>query len=73
MALNIKNINNFMQKVELIPEHTCWEWIAASDGNGYGYFKFNGKMTGAHRVSHILFKGPRFREKNHSFRVGSEY
>lgn len=35
----------------------CWEWIAASRGNGYGAMKFGSKVVDAHRISHILFKG----------------
>jgi hypothetical protein len=35
----------------------CWEWVAALR-NGYGAFKYNGKLRGAHRVSFELYKGP---------------
>lgn len=32
----------------------CWEWIASLDHQGYGHFKFNGKMVGAHRMSYMI-------------------
>lgn len=35
----------------------CWEWMAYKDDYGYGYFRYNGKMVGAHRASWMLFKG----------------
>lgn len=29
----------------------CWEWKGNKDKNGYGFFFFNGRQLGAHRVS----------------------
>jgi len=49
-------LERFKQKFNLSPSG-CWEWIAASRGNGYGCFKLNGKSIDAHRVSFMLFKG----------------
>lgn len=49
-------IARFLDKVELIPFHSCWEWTAARDGRGYGFFKLEKHMR-AHRVSWILFRG----------------
>jgi len=43
--------DSFMEKVEIIPEHPCWEWIA-SKRTGYGNFR----NKPAHRVSLKLFK-----------------
>ena len=48
----------FMKKVELIPFHTCWEWIASKHRFGYGWFRYDNKADVAHRVSYLLFKGP---------------
>jgi len=36
----------------------CWEWTASIAWNGYGRFKYAGKMALAHRVSYILKYGP---------------
>lgn len=35
----------------------CWEWTAASRGNGYGAIKYNGKVIDAHRMSWIIHNG----------------
>lgn len=37
---------------------TCWEWTAAQQGKGYGYFYVHGASRLAHRVSYELAKGP---------------
>ena len=36
----------------------CWNWKASFHRDGYGFFRFEGKMQLAHRVSYKLFKGP---------------
>ncbi len=35
----------------------CWEWTGALQRNGYGWFRYNGKMGKAHRYSHLISKG----------------
>jgi hypothetical protein len=40
------------------PETGCWEWLAATDGNGYARITVGGKALLAHRVSHKEFIGP---------------
>ena len=40
-----------------IPESGCWIWEGALNPGGYGSVAFNGKTTGAHRVSYILEYG----------------
>ena len=47
-------MQNFWEKVELIPFHSCWEWVAGKNSNGYGAFMRNG----AHRASYELHIGP---------------
>lgn len=42
---------NFWSKVELIPFHTCWEWVGSKDKDGYGKFYFHGKYYRPHRFS----------------------
>ena len=50
-------MQRFWDKVELSPEHTCWEWIAHIDKDGYGKAKINGRTLRAHRVSYELTYG----------------
>jgi hypothetical protein len=35
----------------------CWDWEATVHGQGYGHFKFNGKVEKAHRFAYKLYKG----------------
>lgn len=42
------------EKCSIKDLNECWEWQAASCNNGYGRFKINGKLYGAHRVSFCL-------------------
>jgi hypothetical protein len=57
-GLNIKD--RFMNKVEMIPFHTCWEWNAYKTIDGYGVFRdtmSKNKTKLAHRVSYELHNG----------------
>lgn len=36
----------------------CWPWLAATNGDGYGKFKLDGRMQRAHRVAYELTNGP---------------
>ena len=36
---------------------SCWLWTGGCSGDGYGACRYNGKITGAHRVSYILNNG----------------
>lgn len=51
----------FWAKVELIPFHSCWEWMAAKNTGGYGSIRVieNGKARNhlAHRFSWMITKG----------------
>jgi hypothetical protein len=53
----------FEERIELIPFHSCWEWIGRKDKDGYGtlcrkYPKSRRhKMLKAHRISYELYKG----------------
>lgn len=44
----------FWEKVEMIPFHECWEWIAYKNKLGYGVFRFDNKTQLAHRISWFL-------------------
>lgn len=50
-------ILRFEEKVERIPFSGCWLWTGSCSHNGYGFFRFDGKNTQAHRVSYKLFRG----------------
>ena len=45
-------------KVRQRASNECWEWLASTDGKGYGKFKYNGRYEGAHRVAYRLAVGP---------------
>lgn len=50
---------HFEARVELIPFHTCWEWVGAiRHGVGYGTLFFDDKPLLAHRVSWEIHHGP---------------
>ncbi len=47
-------MKRFWDKVAIIPEHSCWEWIGSRDDLGYGHFRIGKKIEKAHRVSYSL-------------------
>ena len=51
------DIERFIRKVKISGRNDCWLWTGGLN-QGYGYFRFEGRTEGAHRVSHKLFKGP---------------
>lgn len=50
----------FWSKVEMIPFHDCWEWIAGKYPHGYGMIGIKKKKTtvSAHRISYQMKYGP---------------
>lgn len=48
-------IDRFFEKVK-ITSH-CWIWNASKNEDGYGLFRFNGKVRRAHQFSYKLYKG----------------
>ena len=50
-------IQRFMTKVELIPEHPCWEWNSQKNMYGYGKFYIGNKEFLAHRFSFEMHRG----------------
>lgn len=50
-------MKNFWNKIEMIPEHSCWEWVGYKDKDGYGRLKTNQRDLRAHRLSYELHKG----------------
>lgn len=43
------DLERFMDKVELIPFHSCWEWTGARTIGQYGRFHLNYKSITAHK------------------------
>lgn len=37
---------------------TCWNWLGATQGRGYGFCRRNGVGTGCHRISWEIAHGP---------------
>ena len=52
------DMKRFLDKVDKSAKDGCWRWTAGKAAHGYGAFYFEGKQTGAHRASHIIFIGP---------------
>lgn len=53
-------LDRFMEKVELIPFHSCWEWtgqLSKSKGYAMIWDRKLGRTTVASRVSYQLFNG----------------
>jgi hypothetical protein len=54
-------IDRFMKKVRIYPlPNSCWHWIGAIGGKGYGNFMYpsKGKFVNAHRFSYEYFVAP---------------
>jgi hypothetical protein len=51
-------MKRFWSKVRKRRGNLCWEWLGAKQSAGYGQFFFDGRPTGAHRVSWELEHGP---------------
>lgn len=49
----------------VVKTESCWEWSGATNGRGYGRFKFEGKSVYAHRMSYYLHKGPIMKGEGH--------
>ena len=49
-------IEKFLLKIS-VADSGCWEWTAAQNHNGYGYFGVNGKMKRAHRFIYKYYYG----------------
>lgn len=41
-----------------LSESGCWEWVAAKDGNGYGFVYRGNRSHRAHRMAYEAFIGP---------------
>lgn len=53
------DVRRFMSQIAIHPVTGCWIWQGARQGSGgYGFFWLDQENMGAHRASHVLFKGP---------------
>ncbi len=50
------DVDRFWDKVEMIPESTCWHWMGATNKKGYGVM--HGRTRLSHRFSYEIHKGP---------------
>lgn len=50
-------MERFWSKVDVRGSDECWEWKAARNRHGYGYFRYKSKHAKAHRVSWELTQG----------------
>lgn len=57
MAMTAK-IDRFLKRIEIIPFHSCWEWVGGKTNRGYGNVRFNKKYYPASRLSYIYHNGP---------------
>lgn len=51
-------LERFTVKFRVDPATNCWNWIAATDGHGYGKFYANPGHAKAHRWSYEHHRGP---------------
>ncbi len=49
------NMERFWNKVIVLDEDDCWEWIGAKDSSGYGSFWLKGRAEVASRLSLIWY------------------
>lgn len=50
-------LERFWEKVEVGPEDFCWDWLACTEGKGYGYFFTGRRYSVAHRVAYEVSTG----------------
>lgn len=54
-----RNLERFNRRYIPVTETGCWLWIGTWGKDGYGNMRIaTNKIVGAHRVSHLLHKGP---------------
>lgn len=57
MAKSNKTYEERLLEKTLVVDGGCWLWQATKNGDGYGRFRYQGTLHGAHRVSYMLYKG----------------
>ena len=48
----------FLRKVDDFSDpNSCWHWVGAGKGNGYGHCTIDSRSVPAHRAAFLIFKG----------------
>lgn len=55
--LTESDLERFHSKIERKLPLECWDWTAFRDRDGYGWFRLNRQMEGAHRVAYRIANG----------------
>lgn len=50
-------VERFWAKVDRRGPDECWPWTGATQQTGYGRFRVDGRLQGAHRVAYVLTHG----------------
>ena len=53
----LNKMKRFWNKVNIQGLNKCWLWTASQHRNGYGRFRYNGKIQSTHRVAWELTNG----------------
>lgn len=52
------DLARLLAKADTTDPDGCWLWGASINADGYGIFRYDGAMRGAHRVAYLLLAGP---------------
>lgn len=56
--MNAQNAIGMLRKVDdFSDDDSCWNWLGAGKGNGYGHTSHLGVNMPAHRKAYLIFKG----------------
>lgn len=53
MKINKETKKRFLEKIK--KSNKCWEWTGAKCLKGYGRFRINKVLFGAHRISYLIY------------------
>lgn len=54
----VNKVIELLRKVDqFADDKSCWNWVGAGKGNGYGHAVHEGVYMGAHRKSFLIFHG----------------
>lgn len=55
--MNDANKKSIIERIKILDEDSCWEWIGHIQPKGYGIFDISGKKYLAHRLTYEIFIG----------------